>query len=85
MSKYLDVDKAKTVRKIILWGKVDTQAVITGKQAAERFSSWNKIGYTPYEVAKVANGDLEITDSVFEALIKDANAYAQLETKGDTV
>lgn len=66
MSKYLDVDKAKTVRKIILWGKVDTQAVITGKQAAERFSSWNKIGYTPYEVAKVANGDLEITDSVLK-------------------
>lgn len=85
MSKYLDVDKAKTVRKIILWGKVDTQEVITGKQAAERFSSWNKIGYTPYEVAKVANGDLEITDSVFEALIKDANAYAQLETEGDAV
>ncbi|KAB0478807.1 hypothetical protein F7Q91_15630 [Vibrio chagasii] len=81
MGKYVDVDKAKTVRKIILQGKVDTQAVITGKQAAERFRSWNKIGYSPYQVAKVANGELEITDNVFEALIIDANAYAQLETK----
>ncbi|MFL7038084.1 hypothetical protein [Vibrio lentus] len=81
MSKYVDVDKAKTVRKIILQGKVDTQAVITGKQAAERFKSWNKIGYSPYEVAKVANGELEITDNVFEALIIDAKAYAQLEIK----
>ncbi|MDP2503932.1 hypothetical protein AB4589_25120 [Vibrio sp. 10N.222.49.A3] len=81
MGKYLDVNKDKTVRKIILWGKVDNQVVITGKQAAERFRSWDQIGYSPYQVAKVANGELEITDNVFEALIIDANAYAQLETK----
>ncbi len=79
MSKYSEVDKSATIRKLINWGRVaNPKDKVTGKQAAERFHDWCKIGLTPYQVAQVANGEIDMPDSLFEELLIDSNAHAQL-------
>lgn len=78
MSKYINIDKAKTIKKLIQWGSYNAHNKVTGKQASERFHDWCSIGLTPFNVAQVANGERDISDERFEALIIDANAYAQL-------
>ena len=83
MSKYSQVDKARTIKKLILWGRPDSQEKVNGKQASDRFRDWCEIGFSPAQVAQVANGELDIPDCFFEAIITDANAFAQLEYKSE--
>ncbi|WP_180980196.1 hypothetical protein [Vibrio diazotrophicus] len=53
MSKYINIDKAKTIKKLIQWGSYNAHNKVTGKQASERFHDWCSIGLTPFNVAQV--------------------------------